>query len=190
MEDEEVLPSVGVVVPSDAPNWLQESIKSLSEVDLGCHFASVLAALIRLEAAAGFEVADAERQRMPSTKKSGRPMVISTWIKGGRGAKSKTLPVVENIEKFVKEWDLWWDAVQPAWRRRGDDGRWRVDEVYGKEWGALDCSGANGCLSAVAGLYFWGVAVKATGSAAQTARWDHAVQDVVWVLEGLRLLYK
>ncbi|KAJ7744344.1 hypothetical protein B0H16DRAFT_1463217 [Mycena metata] len=188
--DKEVPPSVEVVVPSDAPTWLQELIKNLSEVDLGCYFVSVLAALIRLEVVAGFEVADGERQRMPSTKKSGHPTVISTWIKGGRGAKTKTMPAVDNIDKFVKEWDFWWDAVQPGRRQRGDDRRWNIDDVYRKEWGALDCSGANRCLSAVVGLYFWGVAVKAAGSATQVARWDHAVQDVVWVLEGLRLLYK
>ncbi|KAJ7024607.1 hypothetical protein C8F04DRAFT_1239575 [Mycena alexandri] len=188
-EEEETLPSVEVVVPANAPSWLQESIKDLSKVDLGCHFGSVLVALIQLEGAAGFEVDEAERQQMPVGKRAGRPAVISAWIKGSRGTKTKTPPIVEDIDKFVKEWDFWWDAVQPQWRQRDNNGRWHVDEFYRQEWGALDCSGANGCLSAVAGLYFWGVAAKA-GSEAQMARWDHAVQDVVWVPQGLRLLYK
>ncbi|KAJ7457079.1 hypothetical protein FB451DRAFT_1407111 [Mycena latifolia] len=40
-------PSIVIAVPADAPAWLRDSIADLTKVDLGCNFASVLAALIR-----------------------------------------------------------------------------------------------------------------------------------------------
>lgn len=175
-------------MPADAPKWLRESVADITKVDLGCHYASVLAALIRLEKAGGYEVG--HNVKLPGGEKgkgkNQRPRVISDWIKGGRGAKTKKPPVVSDVRFHVDQWDAWWDGMQPGWRLKDDDGKWRVDLAYedGWDWGAVDCTGVNGLLSAVAGLYFWGVAVK-MGLEKDKARWEQAVHDVVWVIEGL-----
>ncbi|KAJ7707284.1 hypothetical protein B0H16DRAFT_1746505 [Mycena metata] len=183
-------PAVPIVVPENAPDWLRTSVADLTKVDLGCHYASVVAALIRVEAASRY---DDDGSRLPAATKGAqvRPKVISAWVRGGRGTKSKTQPTVDSISKFVAEWNGWWDSMQPAWRERNRQGRWRVDPPYRKEWdwGVLDTYGVNGILSAVAGIYFWGVAVL-SGSEDDIARWDTAVQDVVWVLEGLESTFK
>ncbi|KAJ7457076.1 hypothetical protein FB451DRAFT_1047773, partial [Mycena latifolia] len=141
----------------------------------------------RLEQAAGFEVDEGERQRL-STKK--RPKQIAEWIRGGRGTKSKQTPKIKSVSKFAEEWDAWWDSIQPSWRKRDANGKRIVGGEYGKDWGQMDCSGPNGCLSAAAGLYFWGLAVSGSGDESARSEWECAVQDVVWVLEGMRALYK
>ncbi|KAJ7701961.1 hypothetical protein B0H17DRAFT_908374, partial [Mycena rosella] len=159
-------------ISANAPPWLRDSLQSLMKVDLGCHYVSVLAALVRLEEAAGFEVADRERKRLPTTK---RPKQIADWIRGGQGTKSKKTPEVKSASKYAQSWNEWWDPIQPSWRTRDLEGHWAVGGDYGKDWTELDCSGANGCLSVVAGLYFWGVAAK--GSSEDERVWDNAVQD-------------
>lgn len=185
------LPSITVAVPPDAPDWLRDSVKDLSKIDLGCHYASVLAALIRLEAAAKYAPQTNGPQRLASSKVAPRPTEISEWIKGGRGKKSKKSPVVSDVAKYTRSWDLWWDSLQLEWRKRDNNGRWRFDVGYGddSDWGVLDCYGTNGLVSTVAGLYFWGVA-QLLGTEEQRARWENAVHDVVWVLEGLEMTFK
>jgi hypothetical protein len=175
---------VPVQVPAEAPAWLRDSVADITKVDLGCHFAAVLAALIRLEKAVGYEVG--ENKKLPGGKKLLRPQIISDWIKGGRGQKTKKAPVIGDVDLHVAEWDAWWDGIQPDWRARNTHGRWRADGTYEDnwDWGALDCSGVNGLLSAVAALYFWGVAVR-MGPEEKKTRWEQSVLDVVWVLEGL-----
>ncbi|KAJ7116096.1 hypothetical protein C8R44DRAFT_550979, partial [Mycena epipterygia] len=100
--------------------WLRDSITDLTKVDLGCHYASVLAALVQLEKAAGFEVEEADRQHLSTAK---HPKQIAEWIRGGRGTKTKQTPKVKKAATFAREWAMWWDAVQPSWRTRGPDGK-------------------------------------------------------------------
>ncbi|KAJ7169146.1 hypothetical protein C8R43DRAFT_1121035 [Mycena crocata] len=178
-------PAVKLQMPANAPTWLVESIAHLSQKDLGCHFTSVLTALVRLEEAAGLEIQESKRTRLPSDKKV-RPAEIQTWIRGGRGSKTKIHPKV-TIAKYPAKFITWWDSLQPKWRKRDAKGRLITGGAYGTDWGVLDCSGANGCLSAVAGLYFWGI-VQMDNE--QQQLWDDTVQDVAWVLEGVRQLYK
>ncbi|KAJ7826750.1 hypothetical protein B0H13DRAFT_1918020 [Mycena leptocephala] len=151
---------VAVCVPDDAPKWLHDCVELLLAQDLGGHFRALVATLIRLETAFGFN--------------------------GGR-AKTKKIPAIKNIQKYADEWGKWWGRLQPAWRERDRDGRWRTggDTLYGpaNEWDALDCPGVNGCLSLVASLYFWGACTDQLPLIKE--RWDSAVQDVTWMLEGL-----
>ncbi|KAJ7884955.1 hypothetical protein B0H13DRAFT_2235322 [Mycena leptocephala] len=63
----------------------------------------------------------------------------------------------------------------------------RVDD-----WTPLEFPGANGVLSVVASLYFWATNMCMLSSVHGEAwfveeenKWDNAVQDVVWMLEGL-----
>ncbi|KAJ7041691.1 hypothetical protein C8F04DRAFT_946802 [Mycena alexandri] len=185
-------PSIPIVVPEKAPAWLKSSVQDLTRVDLGCHYASVVAALIRLETAAKYGHNDDSRLPAAQRGNTARPKVLAAWIRGGRGTKSKLQPVVASLATFVPEWDGWWDSMQPEWRERNRQGRWRIDLPYQKEWdwGVMQAYGINGILSVVAGIYFWGVAVLAQHDEDQTARWDNAVQDVVWVLEGLESTFK
>lgn len=72
------------------------------------------------------------------------------------------------------------------------DGQWGTGVPYGDDFEALWFPGQNGCISLVAGLYFWGMSRQAMGSMGGSGwdgvnrmKWERAVQDVVWMLEGL-----
>ncbi|KAJ7023319.1 hypothetical protein C8F04DRAFT_1193569 [Mycena alexandri] len=173
-------PSVPINVPAKAPEWLRASVADLTRVNLGCHYASIVAAFIRLEAAAKY-LDDGSRLPAAAKGPQARPKVISAWVREGRGTKSKTPPNVDNLSRFVAEWDGWWDGMQPAWRERNRQGRWRVDPPYRKEWdwGVLDTHWRE-----------WDTESVLSGSAEDIERWDNAVQDVVWVLEGLESTFK
>ncbi|KAJ7819318.1 hypothetical protein B0H13DRAFT_1661437 [Mycena leptocephala] len=177
---------VDVTVPGDAPSWLADSVAWLQRMDLGCHYTALLAALVRLEGAFGYD--QATYGTLPS---EGRPVQVHDWIRAGR-ARTKKIPLVIDVERYADEWYGWWDSMQPEWRTRGQDKKWRVggDTKYGgpEEWGVLDRPGPNGCLSVVASLYFWGVC-KDQPIAVQE-RWREAVEDVSWMLEGLEASMK
>ncbi|KAJ6447702.1 hypothetical protein C8R45DRAFT_948411 [Mycena sanguinolenta] len=160
-QTEAVPPTMSVNVPATAPKWLWEAVSDITRVDLGCHYTAVVTALERLQ-------------------------VIADWIKVGRGTKSRKAPVVANIVLHVDQWDTWWSKIQPGWRERDANGRWHVDAAYNmtRDWGKVECYGVNWLLSAVGTLYFWGVATR-FGPEEQRVRWEQAVNDVVWVLEGL-----
>ncbi|KAJ7896578.1 hypothetical protein B0H13DRAFT_1623924 [Mycena leptocephala] len=162
-------------LPDEAPSWLVDSVAELTKVDLGNSFKSVLEALIRLEKVHGFA------EQKSGITATGHPQAISDWIRGGRGRKSKTPVVIKKIMAYGDSFYTWWNTMQPSWRTCDSQGRWQVGGSYSDEWGILDCPGANGMLSVAAGLYFWGVEARRM----YQKLWDEAVEDVVWMLEGL-----
>jgi hypothetical protein len=96
---------------------------------------------------------------------------------------------VTNPAAFEKEWYKWWDSLQPEWRVKGEDGKWETGEMYGGKWDdELMVWGPNGTLSIIAGLYFWGCAIA--DSPALCTKWEVAVNDVSWILEGLALYHE
>ncbi|KAJ7682146.1 hypothetical protein DFH06DRAFT_977847 [Mycena polygramma] len=174
---------------TNAPSWLTETVGVLSQLDLGCHFRSVLEALIRIEHRFGFK-------ENPQTGVTGndRPAEIQRWIRAGRGRRQKTKydAGVVDVAGYGRRWWTWWDSLQPEWRKRGADGKWEICAEYQKDWtwDALSFPGQNGCISVAASLYFWASSRNALGGGEEWTgeareQWDRAVQDVVWTLEGL-----
>ncbi|KAJ7238446.1 hypothetical protein C8J57DRAFT_1086897 [Mycena rebaudengoi] len=162
----------------DTPAWLRDSIKYLMMTDLGCHFHAVLQSLVQLEKAYNY---DNPSRGLPMEK---RPGEIHQWIRGGRGQKTKKPIIVRDAAKYSEQWNAWWSSLQPKWRLKRPDGRWCHEGEYGYSWDTLDFPGQNGCLSVVAGLFFWGCAVNFEVEG-ESAEWDYAVQDVYWILDGL-----
>ncbi|KAJ6503451.1 hypothetical protein C8R47DRAFT_969270 [Mycena vitilis] len=180
-----------IAFPPDTPPWLEGAIANLSVKWLGPSFCSVLEAVIRVEAAHGF---DADAKALSSV---GRPEIIADWVKGGRGSKSKKIPKIKKFPGYPKLWQSWWDTLQPAWRKRGLDGHWEIGGDYGEDWTTLDCPGVNGVLNLAASLYFWGTqAEEARAKAGEEwfadnqSLWDNAVHDVAWMLDGLHSYLK
>ncbi|KAJ7840364.1 hypothetical protein B0H13DRAFT_1649728 [Mycena leptocephala] len=173
--------AVDVVLPEHAPRWLEDSVEWLRRRDLGFPYTSLLATLVRLEEAFGFD--EETYGALPS---EGRPVQVHDWIRSGR-ARTKKIPVITDVERYADAWQGWWDSMQPEWRSRGPDKKWKIggDTAYGgnTEWGVLDRPGPNGCLSVVASLFFWGVCENQ--SVVMQERWREAVEDVSWILEGL-----
>ncbi|KAJ7105443.1 hypothetical protein C8R43DRAFT_906590 [Mycena crocata] len=170
--------------PPKAAAWFSDAHTQMTAVDLGYHFNALVAAWTRVEAASKFK---AGPTNLP---KPGRPTQVSAWIGGGRSARSGKTKVTK-VETFEKEWAVWWDSLQPSWRKRDTDGTWSVVGGYGsdgKEWGDLTQWGVNGTLSLVAGLYFWGCAVQDQPTLHN--RWEAAVLDVGWMLEGMAAFFE
>ncbi|KAJ7036226.1 hypothetical protein C8F04DRAFT_954048 [Mycena alexandri] len=173
------------IFPDDAPEWLTDAVTYLTVTPLGDNFKAVLEAVIRIEEANDF----ADGKGLPSTL---RPEVIGAWVKGGRGRKSKKIPVIRKFASYAKDWQAWWDSLQPQWRKRDAHGQWEIGGECGEAWGSLDCPGVNGVISVAASLYFWGRQVhegrKEKGEAwfeENQQLWDAAVNDVGWVLDAL-----
>ncbi|KAJ7689380.1 hypothetical protein B0H17DRAFT_1134966 [Mycena rosella] len=80
------------VFPEDVPVWLRDAIVNLAAVDLGDNFKAILEPVIRVEEAHGFPE---DAKGVLPTKD--RPAVISEWIKGTRGHKSKKVPTIAKI---------------------------------------------------------------------------------------------
>ncbi|KAJ6454038.1 hypothetical protein C8R47DRAFT_940660, partial [Mycena vitilis] len=163
-------------LPDDVPEWLEKALLYLTVRDLGCHYTALLRTLVRLEESQGFT-----RSHAGLPKSKTRPKEVGVWIRGARGVKMKSLPIVVDVARYREEWYSWWEELQPDWRQRGEDGRLITGGMYGKEWGALDCAGQNGNVSIVAALYFWGAA--ATHTEETRALWNEAVEDVCWMFE-------
>ncbi|KAJ7688917.1 hypothetical protein B0H16DRAFT_1487292 [Mycena metata] len=108
--------AVVVEMPEDAPAWLRGCVAQLSRRDLGCHFTGLLETLVRLKTSFGFD--DDTYETLPA---EGRPKEVGDWIKGGRDRSSK-VPPVKNLAKYIRQWNLWWGSLQPAWCRRDSDG--------------------------------------------------------------------
>ncbi|KAJ7502406.1 hypothetical protein B0H11DRAFT_1712664, partial [Mycena galericulata] len=178
-----------VEVPQECPPWLHDIVRVLSAVDLGCHFQSLLAMLVRLECKFGFE-----GNPHSGLSTTNRPAEVQAWIRAGRGARAKGTydAGISDLADYGRRWMTWWDSLQPAWRKRGADAQWVIGGEYGDDWQKLWFPGQNGCASLVASLYFWGASKRAMGAEGEgvwngeeRAKWERAVQDVVWMVEGL-----
>ncbi|KAK6992781.1 hypothetical protein R3P38DRAFT_3429464 [Favolaschia claudopus] len=170
-----------VACPPKAPDWFADARTVLTKQDLGVHYQAVIAAWTRMEEASRFEHSPTN---LPAKF---RPKQLGPWITRGR----RTEFSVEDPIEYSAQWQAWWDSLQPAWRKRGTDGCWEVENGYGeggREWGSLYQWGVNGVLTIVASLYFWG---RAVGDRAELRRvWESAVLDVVWMFEGMATYYE
>ncbi|KAJ7435121.1 hypothetical protein B0H11DRAFT_2295729 [Mycena galericulata] len=170
--------------PPKAALWFVEAHAYLTRQNLGPHFDALIAAWIRIEAASKFEQAPTI---LPSR---GRPKQVGMWIAAARGKRGGADPKVPNPAAYEVEWKGWWESLQPAWRKKDDNGAWITEEYgeAGKEWGPLTQWGVNGTLSILMSLYFWGCAVQDTADLEAT--WLSAVWDVTWMLEGMATFYE
>ncbi|KAJ7436520.1 hypothetical protein B0H11DRAFT_1754793 [Mycena galericulata] len=170
--------------PAKAAPWFADAYTAMTRQNLGPHFDAVVAAWLRMEVASKYE------QGPTNLPSKGRPKQVGSWISAARGTRGSADPKVTDPEAYAVEWQAWWDALQPAWRKKDDDGKWSVTGGYGggKEWGALYQWGVNGTLSIVASLYFWGCAVGE--NADRKMAWEGAVLDVSWMLEGMAIYYE
>ncbi|KAJ7983071.1 hypothetical protein DFH06DRAFT_977918, partial [Mycena polygramma] len=169
------------VFPDGAPEWLTGTLEVLSRVDLGIHFRSLMETVIRIEEVHGFD--DMPRNGL---EKNLRPVEVKLWIGKARGVRSQHAydAGISNVEEYVERWNAWWDFIQPSWRKR-DAAGWKIHEAYDEkwDWGTLAMKGPNGVLNLVASLYFWGAAAR--GDLIRRAKFEAAVQDVLWMLEGV-----
>ncbi|KAJ7205085.1 hypothetical protein C8J57DRAFT_1259102 [Mycena rebaudengoi] len=100
----------------------------------------------------------------------GRLVQVSRWIASQRGRRVADMAVPDPVV-YAKEWQTWWDGLQPKWRVRGGDSRWTVGGIYGTEWEDLFQWGVNGVLSLLVALYFWGCAIIGSTNEGHQLSW-------------------
>ncbi|KAJ7631457.1 hypothetical protein DFH06DRAFT_1005162 [Mycena polygramma] len=170
-------------LPPKAPDWFVKAREQMLQKDLGAHYNAAVAAWTRIETACKFSDSGSKL----SAKK--RPGEIATWITAARWMRGQPTPVPTDPERFEREFWEWWGTLQPTWRQKDGAGNWVITEEYGGEWeDALLHWGMNGTLSVIAALCFWGSA--AVDSPEHRTRWEEAVNDVAWILEGLAVFHE
>lgn len=151
--------------------WFAKAVEMLSDDTLGRLWVDLVAAWVAFEVK--FECKP--NGLLPC---SGRPTAVGDWI--ARGRSQKWRPKIADSKRYGDSHEGWWMSLQPEWRV-DDNGVWGA--VESGSWDDLHLPGANGLLSVVASLFFWGMAVKAAGK--KSRRWDELVVDTTNVLKQL-----
>ena len=112
-----------------------------------------------------------------------RPAEVSHWLTRARP------PGIPNYEKgghtlvdFVDSVFAWWTFLQPPWRKFE---RGRVCREVGGEWGILYAPRANGLLSVVILVYWWGKILEKKPVDGLRVDYELFAEDVAWVISNL-----
>jgi hypothetical protein len=134
---------------------------------LGLAFQNLVDAWLRYEVANDYQ----DDAKLGTTS---RPACISAWIQRARSPKWRP-NLAGQLDKLGSDFWSWWGSLQPEWRVefQRSNGDWEV----------LRKPGANGLVSVLAALFFWGTALG--DGCKDTVDWCQAVADMQWVLEQL-----
>lgn len=158
-------PTLPTSIPQDAPKWFLNATTLLQSAPWQGSWAALLRGWIAYEL----------RKDLNDDGKLGttsRPECIKMWI--ARARSSKWHPKID-LDVFEGEFWCWWKSLQPEWRQSL--------QQEGGDITVLDKPGANGIVSVIVALFYWG---KALGSGRETSsEWLRAVKDVEWVLAHL-----
>jgi hypothetical protein len=153
-------------LPQDAPKWFLSANEMLRLAPWEGSWVVLLASWLKYELKN--DLHDDGKLRMTH-----RPACIAVWIACAR--LPKWWPPIKDVEQFEEEFWNWWKGLQPGWRK---DLQWGDGDLA-----TLHKPGANGVVSVLAGLFYWGMALgdHPEGSSG----WSQAVEDVNWLLHHL-----
>lgn len=165
------------------PEWLEEQEGILRAMDLGSRWELLLDQWVTNEGKREYED---KKATLPIRH---RPAEVKAW-QGNRSRAVSLSP--DRLDPFGSEWWMWWRALQPGWRNL-EEGDGALGDQYRQEvlgdLSGLDKTGKNGLLLVVSTLGWWGSGLKREGvwdeGGTGLVRWQEAVDDVLWVLEGL-----
>lgn len=153
--------------PPNVPSWFPTASAMLRSEPLGEMWFEAVSLWEAFEAMEGF----APALKLSSTH---RPPLVSQWIQ--RAQSSMWRPAIHDVDEVADKFMAWWRVLQPGWRVASDGSLGRGTG----SWEALRRSGANGLLSVMAALFFWGESIGGKG-----VKWVDAVADVSWVLQEM-----
>ncbi|KAJ7058865.1 hypothetical protein C8F01DRAFT_1147396 [Mycena amicta] len=161
-------------------SWLLNVLDEIGGVPLGDEFVALARALVETEREYEY------RNGLGRLATKSRPQQVADWIQNYRKA-TPTKCAVRNVTTFSTQWWAWWRANQPGWQTYDERGRpVRMAALpSGVKWEKLVVAGQNGMSSFAAALYWWGCKEKEDGQPSQD--WHEAVEEVTWVLGGLRM---
>lgn len=166
---------VDAVSHKEAKKWFPHAFQ-LVDVDLGPRYAEFLEDWIQFERLHDWNKSGA---RLAG---SGRPTLISTWIKEGRYPPRCTEPFigVDGLDQYVGELREWWRLIRPKSAFNRED--------VTREWVALDKYGINGWLSIIVGMKWWGECLRllaGNGLRASTEEWLSMLKDLTVTIQNL-----
>jgi len=165
------LPTLPAVSNTPKPLWFTSAIGMMEGEDLGSLWNQLVKSWAAFEAKSEYK----ETKKLSTTH---RPDAIKAWIQHARAPAWR--PVISNVVAYGLEFNTWWSALQLEWRK-SSTGNVLFSRVDG-DWEVLRRPGVNGILSVMAGLFFWGVALRGKGS---REGWNNAVSDCTVVLVAL-----
>lgn len=165
-------PPIIVSVPEGAPPWLLNLITLLSDSSLGPRWMELVSSWLSFEEQEDYTVPAQSQLRA-----AGRPAAVGDWIRRARVPTFR--PKIANVKAYEKAHVKWWASVQPEWRQGANEG---ILAGTDGDWSDLRKSGANGILSVIVSLFFWGTA----GSVSKRkGSWGSSVEELISVLEHL-----
>jgi hypothetical protein len=158
--------SLEAPLPQDAPKWFVNAVVMARSVSWGGTWVTLLESWLKYQRRS--DLGDDGKLRT-----AGRPACIAAWIARARSPTWR--PQINDVAQFEKEFWSWWNGLQPEWREstESNDG----------DWGDLRKPGANGIVSVVAALFYWGTTLG--DHREDSLGWSRAVEDVDWVLQQL-----
>ncbi|OJT11518.1 hypothetical protein TRAPUB_11936 [Trametes pubescens] len=155
---------------SDCPEDMQRLVRYLrGDGGWGLCWHDLVATYVAIERRRAFKA----QGRLPKATES-RPSEVAVWMKHAR-------PLVDfqiaNVGTFAGQWLLWWQANQPATRRKG-----LSRNVVGIDWSQLAVTGPSGLLLFLITSAWWGAAVQEADTYHQQA-WLDAVEDMAFVFK-------
>ncbi|KAJ8518862.1 hypothetical protein ONZ45_g4096 [Pleurotus djamor] len=181
------------------PSWFTSNYTPLLELPkMSLTWQTVLATYVQLEEQTDFDNPGAQIS-LPADH---RPGPIYWWISRGRDSTRRQQVVIKNLDDYAEAWWRWWKTMQPGWRNvesvpGGLSTTHRMFDLSVSEapdaWDKLNKHGANGFLSVVASLGWWG---RDLGKLyprwndwslvdPQGRDWDLAATDAIWVMQRL-----
>ncbi|KAF9522755.1 hypothetical protein CPB83DRAFT_899379 [Crepidotus variabilis] len=160
---------------STSPKYYTQALATFNSTTLGARWDSLVAAWSAFEIASQYISTDLLGLHS-------RPAGIHDWIH--RAQKPTYRPDLSRSKLvcFQTEFGIWWRSLQPDWRVDGDSNLVRDDD---EDLEGLRRAGPKGLTSIVAGLFFWGDAIRENCNQAQRVLWEEMLNDVEWVLLSL-----
>ncbi|KAI0037603.1 hypothetical protein FA95DRAFT_1472386, partial [Auriscalpium vulgare] len=109
-----------------------------------------------------------------------RPEEVRLWQKGRRPWHDGK---IKDLNVFMNKFEDWWCSLQPA--EHFDTEGNTIAPSPSMDWSAVCIASANGLLSVLAAILWWGIAVKDNREDYAYERWFTAVGDVSAVVSVL-----
>jgi hypothetical protein len=147
------------------PKWFASTLEMVQKdvEGLGPRWMELVAVWAAFEKQHGY----AGPSKLASTN---RPGAVAAWIQRARSPQFR--PIIKDLVAYEAGYIAWWAALQPDWRVVHD--HVVQDKVEG-DWAVLRKPGANGIVSIMVALFYWGL--QAQKDKDHQKQWSLAVDD-------------
>ncbi len=114
---------------------------------------------------------------------------VHTWQKRAQNVDFVLELGQKDLKSLGDAWWVWWKQLQPEWRgvSKVEGCLEAVHQISSGNWGYLWHLGANGLVTVLICLKWWGeLTMKHYGMGSMWMRgWEAAVEDVCWVMGSM-----